>query len=130
MKKIDEEFVNNLLQSMAVENMTFKSVNRIGAKNPETNRPLLLVLNNDGDKDKLIQNLTNLKGQANYKGISVAEDYTVAERKLLTEWREKAKAKNTEEGEPSKYIWRVRGTPKNGLSLKRFMKKRPVSLNI
>ena len=124
-KKMDEEFVNNLLQSMAVENMTFKSVNRIGAKNPEKKRPLLLVLNNDGDKDKLIQNLTNLKGQVNYKGISVTEDYTVAERKLLTEWRDKAKTKNAEEGEPSKYIWRVRGTPKNGLTLKRFLKQRP-----
>ena len=110
---------------MAVQNVTFKSVNRIGMKNPEKKRPLLLVMNSEEEKDRIIQNLTNLKGQANFKGISVTEDYTIAERKLLTEWRDKAKAKNAEEGEPSKYIWRVRGTPKDGLSLKRFLKQRP-----
>ena len=31
------------------------------------------------DKDRIMQNLTNLKNHANFKGISVTEDYTVAE---------------------------------------------------
>ena len=124
-KKGDEDFVKNLLRAMAIEELNVKSVNRIGMKNPEKKRPLLVVMNNEADKDKLLQNLTRLKDQENFKGISVTEDYTVAERKLLTEWREKAKTENSEEEESSKYIWRVRGTPKNGLSLKRFMKQRP-----
>ena len=82
------------------------------------------MMNSEEDKDILLRNLTKLKDQVVYKGVSVTEDYTVAERKLLTEWRDKAKEKNTEEGDTSKYIWRVRGTPKNGLSLKRFLKQR------
>ena len=82
-------------------------------------------MHSEGDEDRLLQNLTKLKDQVNYKGISITEDYTVAERKLLTEWRDKAKAKNAEEGESSNYIWRVRWTPKNGLSLKKFMKQKP-----
>ena len=129
-KKKDEEFVNSLLQSMTVNDLAFKSVNRIGIKNADKKRPMLVLMNSEADKDRIIQNLTKLKGQENYKGVSVTEDYTVAERKMLTEWREKAKAKNTEEGQASKYIWRVRGTPKNGLSLKRFMKQRPAALDM
>ena len=124
-KKVDEEFVKNLLSSMAIDDLTFKSVNRIGMKSQEKKRPVLLVMHSEGDKERLLQNLTKLKDQVNYKGISITEDYTVAERKLLTEWRDKAKAKNAEEGESSNYIWRVRGTPKNGLSLKKFMKQKP-----
>ena len=128
-KKKDEEFVNSLIRSMTVD-VAFKSVNRIGMRNPDKKRPMLVLMNSEADKDRIIQNLTKLKGQENYKGVSVTEDYTVAERKLLTEWREKAKAKNAEEGQASKYIWRVRGTPKNGLSLKRFMKLRPAAQDI
>ena len=127
MKKKDEEFVNSLLRSMTVNDVEIKSVNRIGVKSPEKKRPMLVLMNTEADKDRIIQNLTKLKGQENYKGVSITEDYTVAERKLLTEWRDKAKAKNAEESEPSKYIWRVRGTPKNGLTLKRFLKQRPTT---
>ena len=126
-KKLDEDFAKGLLRSLDIDELKFKSVNRIGMKSPEKKRPLLLIMNSEGEKDKLLQSLTKLKDKADYKGISVTDDYTIAERKLITEWRDKAKAKNTEEGEASKYIWRVRGTPKNGLSLKRFMKQRPSS---
>ena len=115
---------------MAIEDLTFKSINRIGVKNIDKKRPMLLLMNSEADKDRIMQNLTKLKDQANYKGMSVTEDYTVTERKLLAEWREKARTKNAEEKEASNYIWRVRGTPKNGLSLKRFMKKRPATQDI
>ena len=68
--------------------------------------------------------LRNLKDKAEYKGVSITEDYTVTERKLIQDWRNKAKTKNAEEGPDSNYVWRVRGTPKNGLELKRFPKQR------
>ena len=84
----------------------------------------MLMLNSESDKDKILANLTNLKNQIEYKGVSVTEDYTLTERKLLQDWREKAKVKNNEEYSNSNYIWRVRGTPKNGLELKRFLKQK------
>ena len=84
----------------------------------------MLVLSSEFDKDRVLQNLTNLKNQASFKGVSITEDYTAAERTLLKEWRDKAKAKNDDEETESNYIWRVRGTPKNGLMLKRFLKQR------
>ena len=123
-KKFDEDFVRNMQKTMAIEELKIVTINRIGVKNPDRTRPLLITMSNEEDKDILLRNLTKLKDQVVYKGVSVTEDYTVAERKLLTEWRDKAKEKNTEEGDTSKYIWRVRGTPKNGLSLKRFLKQR------
>ena len=126
-KKKDEDFVNNLLQSMSISDVTVKSVHRIGRPQSEKKRPILVVTNTDGDKEKIMQNLSNLKDKADFKGISVTEDYTPAERQMLTDWREKAKAKNNEEESNSKFIWRVRGTPKNGLMLKRFLKQRPVA---
>ena len=85
---------------------------------------MMLQLESESDKDKIMMNLQNLKGKTEYKGVSITEDYTVTERKLLQDWREKAKAKNDSEGPDSNYIWRVRGTPKNGLELKRFLKQR------
>ena len=112
---------------MSISEVTFKSVHRIGRPHPEKKRPILVVTNTDGDKEKIMQNLSNLKDKADFKGISVTEDYTPAERQMLTDWREKAKAKNNDEEPNSKFIWRVRGTPKNGLMLKRFLKQRPIA---
>ena len=58
-----------------------------------------------------------------YIGISVREDYTYSERALIKNFIEQAKAKNLEENaKNSNIVWRVRGTPKNGLSLKWFTK--------
>ena len=125
-KKKDEDFANNLLKAMKIENLTFRSVHRIGKPDPEKKRPMMLMLSSESDKDKILASLTNLRNQVEYKGVSVTEDYTLTERKLLQDWRDKAKAKNNEEDSNSNYIWRVRGTPKNGLELKRFLKQRPV----
>ena len=124
-KKKDEDFANNLLKALKIENLTFKSVHRIGKPDPEKKRPMMLMLSSESDKDKILASLTNLRNQVEYKGVSVTEDYTLTERKLLQDWRDKAKAKNNEEDSNSNYIWRVRGTPKNGLELKRFLKQRP-----
>ena len=87
-------------------------------------------MNNEDDKNKIMLNLSNLKNQSSYKGISITEDYTITERKLLKDWSNKATVKNNEEGPNSKYVWRVRGTPKNGLQLKRFPKQRHVTQSV
>ena len=85
---------------------------------------MMLQFESEADKDKIMMNLQNLKGKTEYKGVSITEDYRITEGKLLQDWRDKAKAKNDSEDPGSNYIWRVRGTPKNGLELKRFLKQR------
>ena len=73
-----------------------------------------------------MENLKALKGQESFRGISLSYDYTVTERQLNKEYSEKAKENNRNEPPNSRYVWRVRGSPKNGLRLKMFPKQTPV----
>ena len=97
--------------------------------NGNRGRPLKIGFNNEEDQRKVFLNLRNLKGKNIYKGISVREDYTYSERSLIKNFIGQAKAKNQEENNKnSNIVWRVRGTPKNGLSLKWFTKEQNVNL--
>ena len=124
-KQHDDEYVTNFISSLAL-NIKYKTMYRLG-KRAETNeaskRPIKIIMNNDADKDRIMENLKHLKGKEEYKGISVKDDYTIEERNLIKEWNEKAKLANTKEPADSKHEWKVRGTPKNGMLLKRFQKR-------
>ena len=62
-----------------------------------------------------------LKGKMEYKGINITPDYTFSERQLIKDFCIEAREKSMEkEKNDSSYVWRVRGTPKNGMFLKRF----------
>ena len=77
-----------------------------------------------------MNNLKNLKGNDMYTGISITDDYTVSERMMIKEYANRAKEENKNETENSKYVWRVRGTPKNGLTIKKIMKVKPTAIVI
>ena len=72
--------------------------------------------------EKILNNLRNLKGNDLYKSISVKEDFTFNERLIIRKFTKKANEENEKESTDSNYIWSVRGSPKNGLTLKRFIK--------
>ena len=72
-------------------------------------------------KSTIFKNLSNLKQLDQYKGIGLTDDYTASEREVLREWTNKARERNEKENDNS-VIWRVRGTPKNGLFLKKFLR--------
>ena len=73
------------------------------------------------DQQKVMNSLRNLKGTADEFGkISVTEDYTQTERKQIEEWVKKAKEQSAND---EKYIYKVRGTPKNGIHLMRVVRK-------
>ena len=118
----DEEYITTFIGTVGVA-AAFKSVIRIGKVDQAKKRPIKVLMNNEEDKDKIMSSLKNLKDNEDYKGISVTEDYTVAERELIRELNEKAKERNSQEVPDSKYVWRVRGSPKNGLKLKKFPKR-------
>ena len=85
-------------------------------------RPLKIVFNTLHEKRNLFNNLKALKEVERYRNISVSDDYTIAERTIIREWVAKAKEKNQAEPQDSKTIWRVRGSPKSGLMLRKFTK--------
>ena len=70
-----------------------------------------------------MKNLRNLKDKVVYKSISITEDYTVAEREQIRKLNDEVKNKNANELDDSRYVYKLRGTPKNGLQVKRFLKR-------
>ena len=74
-----------------------------------------------------MKNLRNLKDQKEYQGISVKDDYTVAEREIIKEFVQEAKKRSAAESEDSQFIWKVFGTPKDDtLLIRRIPKKSPI----
>ena len=82
-------------------------------------------MNIEADKHSVMANLRKLKDKDKYKGVSVTDDHTIKDRNLIREWAEKAKSANLAEPAESLYEWKVRGSPKNGLRLKKFRKRTP-----
>ena len=68
-----------------------------------------------------MSNLCNLKDKG-YNGISITEDHTITERKMIKDFVDQAKQANENEALESDKFWVVRGTPKNGLFLKKVTK--------
>ena len=124
----DKFFTDNLIKELQIGSVATKQIERIGQKTEETStkkRPIKLTMKSEEEKDKILNNLRNLKDKILYKGISITPDYTYSERMLIKEYHEQAKAKNDQEGDDCTFVWRVRGTPKNGLILKKLNKDKP-----
>ena len=125
-KEHNIDFVTTFLQDIYVHVST-KTIVRLGQKSPGKRRPIKVSFATVEEKERVMENLTNLKGKEDFKNISITEDYTVEERKLIKSWTDKAVQKTSEEPAESNTIWKVRGNPKNGLWLKR-LQKRPTSV--
>ena len=93
------------------------------SNDPTKKRPIKVVFNTEAEKNKIMENLKELKGQEKFRGMSITDDYTLAERQIIKEYSDKAKDYNNKEPQDSDYVWRVRGSPKNGLRLKKFQKQ-------
>lgn len=117
----DRSFVNSLIVDAGCEG-EIKFVTRIGERSSNRIRPIKLVFQSAFHRVMLMKRLKNLKGKSQYQGISVNEDLTIFERKIVKEWTNKAKAKNTKEPSDSTFVWRVRGSPSRGLYLKKAEK--------
>ena len=123
-KEDDEAFAEQLLKDIEVGAIKAKEVSRIGTYDREDAkvRPLKITVETEEEQQKVMENIKNLKGKQDYKGISIKEDYTISERQLIREYVEQAKALNAlEKAKKSTTVYKVRGTPKNGLFLKRFV---------
>lgn len=114
----DCEWSEQLVKDLHVTSK-IKKVFRIGKK---PNRPLLICLNSEEDKDKLMGNLPSLKGNEKYKGMSITEDLCRSDRECYKELSQQAKDRNRNLT-TNEFIWRVRGSSKNGFDLKKVYKK-------
>ena len=122
----DRQFAETLIKELQIGAPNISKIERIGMEKDSGNgaaqkRPIKIIMNSEEDKEKVLNNLRHLKGKTLYKSISITADYTYSERQLIKDYRERANIKNDLE-EDKDYIWHVRGTPKNGLFLKRINK--------
>ena len=108
--KSGDIYVNNFIAALKVTS-TVKSASRIGLLVQGKNQPVDVVMNTEEEKKRILSNLRNLKGIPEYKTISVTEDYTITEKRMIKDWSDKAKEKNKNESPDSKFVWRVRGSP-------------------
>ena len=113
----DKVWASNLIKDTHTRAI-INRVTRLGRAADDKKRPLLISLNDESNKWSLLGNLTVLKGNHAYLGISVTEDLTPDERKTFKELSNKAKKKNNDERSTTE-IWRVRGNSKNGFYLKK-----------
>ena len=123
----DKTFINDMLKEISVGAITATSIKRIGKNESGKSRPFKVTFKSIDEKNKVMSNLKYLKGKDTYNKISVTDDLTLSERKMIKDYVEKAKQQNKELGADAKTIVVVRGSPKNGLYLKEVMKeKRPL----
>eukprot|EP00111_Clytia_hemisphaerica_P014008 TCONS_00041222-protein len=86
----DCEWADQLVKDLHVSSK-IKKIFRIGKK---PNRPLLICLDSEDDKLKIMGNLPSLKGNDTYKGISIAEDLCRSQREKYKELSQQAKDLN------------------------------------
>ena len=121
----DALFTKDLFKDLEIRPLSIDYIERIGRKSDSeqgaVKRPIKIAFKSEDDNNKVLDNLRNLKGKSGYKGVGITNDYTFRQRLLMKDFREKAKEKNQdEEQNRSNLIWKVRGTPSTGLTLRRF----------
>ena len=127
-KQHDTTTVNSLMSELGVDT-GYKSLHRLGQRNENNDRqkrPIKVVMNSETDKNLVMASLRKLKDKETYKGISVTDDHTRKERETITEYVNKAREANANEPADSIWEWKARGTPKNGMQLKKFRKRNQV----
>ena len=125
MKKWDCNFSKQLFADINVTSeIVIRDYQRFGKPSSPKNRPIKIVFNSAAEKEVIMKHLKYLKCQSKYTGLSVTNDLTKLERETFSSMAKMAKEKSSAD---SKYFWRVRGSPKNGLFFKKF-EKSPVSL--
>ena len=87
----DRTFIKSFLEAIEV-NIEPKQIIRIGNKTADKKRPVKVILKNSDDKEQVMAGLTKLKNATpDLRGISVRDDYTQEERKLIQTMHEEAK---------------------------------------
>ena len=86
--------------------------------------PMLVETESLADKTEVFTNLYKLwDAQIQYKNLRIMDDHTKEECDLIRVKVSEAK-KKIRESDPENWIYKVRGSQKNGLLIEKFMKKK------
>ena len=118
--------IRELLNILEIDAFS-QSITRLANRNGQNLRPMKMKMKSLNDKELLMSSLGKLKNASEkFQRISVTEDYTLDERQMVKSKVTEAKSKTENEGE-GMYVWRVRGSPKYGLRLVKFMVTMPAN---
>ena len=118
-KEADIRTIKEILDAIEVA-PDFESFIRLGKRNESKSRPIKLKMSTFNEKKSVMRNLRKLKqAPENFRKIRVTVDYTEKEREEIRKMVNEAKNKTESQGD-GKYIFKVRGSPKNGLVIRRF----------
>jgi len=112
----DKTDIIDILNDIGIYKIPTLTHYRIG-KNSEKDRPIKVIFQNEFDKNEVMKNLDKLESS---QQISITEDFTIKERQMIKELHEEAKNRNDNN---ENFIWRVRGSPRTSLRLKKILKK-------
>ena len=116
----DQSFVADFIEALHI-NVSIKQVVRIGQPSEGKKRPIKISFESEEEKFKLLRNLSTLRGMDQYQGISITEDLTKDQRNQYKALATEAKQKN-QDSVNGEFVWRVRGSSKNGFRLKKLQK--------
>lgn len=117
----DKEYIHDILKKLDIS-AEVDSILRLGKLKPSYDRAMKICLRNKEDKIMVMENLRKLKGTEYLFGkISITDDYTKTERELIKQKVDEAKEKSKND---STRIFKVRGTPKTGLTIIGFKRKK------
>ena len=117
----DQHKLREIFQATATQH-TPLSMYRLGIKKTDKNRPILVRMPSTQVKDDFMSKLWMLKNVRKiYSNLSIANDYTLHERKTMKKYVEEANARNMIGTKG--YIWKVRGTPKDGIRICKIAKQ-------
>ena len=121
--KSDESIVEQFFNTIRITPRPAKFY-RLGKadQNENKSRPLKIEMTSSDDKDTVMNHLNHLKGDDDLGKISVKDDLTRNERDQVKRFINNAK-EQTQASEDFRFV--VRGSPKNGLWLKKVPKRVP-----
>ena len=119
----DKDYVDEVVSNRMGLKVNIISVERIGARTDEMFetkrwRPLKVTLRNEEEKNQIMASVHKL-GRWDFR---VADDFSRKERETIKEWQRKAKEKTNKENDKG-YVWKVRGSPRTKLYLKKISNK-------
>ena len=118
----DTDFMKGLFDILGINAVNYEKIARLGQPFPDKSRPIKVTMKRIEDKTLFFSRLPNLKNADElFRRIHVTEDYSVGERSAIKNKVEQFAKRNQYEKDES-VVWKVRGTPKNGLRLVKFTK--------
>ena len=121
-KANDEIQVKKIFKEMKLENIKFEKTTRIYSKDKNKPNPLILVLKDKAERNKLLSLAKNLKKSIDFGTVFLCQDLTETQRASLKRLIQERKRLNEENKQQSEYYFGIRED-----KVIKIIKKKPIT---